>query len=205
MALASVLRRVYVKDELTMPQSVGPVRAARRSRARAHSRAERARLHGRDSARSSDAAQPRCPTEGRGCPGSSTQDCDRSGAAKDVTALVRVRIAHEGEYVRGCVINSRAVRRRTAQVTSLEALRNEFRGERGRGAFGRLDGVPDIAATDRFGEALRLAADGVALMRQNLRRRHVDESDEQIEERLEAWLRGRPMDAPGQVVEGALP
>jgi len=49
------------------------------------------------------------------------------------------------------------------------------------------------------------AGPGVVLMRQNLRRRHVEESDDEIEERLEAWLRDRPMDAPGQVVEGALP
>ena len=65
--------------------------------------------------------------------------------------------------------------------------------------------MPDSPASDRFAETLRLSEDGVALMRQNLRRRHPDESDDQIEERLEAWLRDRPMDAPGKVVEGALP
>ena len=65
--------------------------------------------------------------------------------------------------------------------------------------------MPDSPASDRFEETLRLAEEGVALMRQNLRRRHPAESDGQIEERLEAWLRDRPMDAPGKVVEGALP
>lgn len=65
--------------------------------------------------------------------------------------------------------------------------------------------MPDAAASDRFEETLRLAEAGVSLMRQNLRRRYLDESDDQIEERLEAWLRDRPMDAQGRVVEGALP
>ena len=59
--------------------------------------------------------------------------------------------------------------------------------------------------SERFQEALRLADDGIALMRQNLRRRHPGESEEQIARRLDAWLRDRPMDAPGRVVDGSFP
>ena len=44
----------------------------------------------------------------------------------------------------------------------------------------------------RLRTAFQLHDEGVALMRQNLRRRHPDESDEQIEQRLQAWLRERP-------------
>ena len=65
--------------------------------------------------------------------------------------------------------------------------------------------MSDPAVSERFREALRLAEDGIALMRQNIRRRHVDESDEQIADRLDAWLRDRPMDAPGRVVDGSFP
>jgi len=65
--------------------------------------------------------------------------------------------------------------------------------------------MPDSGVSERFREALRLAEDGIALMRQNLRRRHVGESEEQIADRLDAWLRDRPMDSPGRVVDGSLP
>jgi hypothetical protein len=55
----------------------------------------------------------------------------------------------------------------------------------------------------RFAQAVRMADEGIELMRQNLRRRHPEETDRQIDERLEAWLVDRPLDAPGQVVAGS--
>ncbi|MEE8601302.1 hypothetical protein [Euzebya tangerina] len=45
---------------------------------------------------------------------------------------------------------------------------------------------------ERLRSALALHDAGVALMRQNLRRRHPDEDEEQIAARLRAWLRTRP-------------
>ena len=51
----------------------------------------------------------------------------------------------------------------------------------------------------KFVETVRMADEGIELMRQNLRRRHPDESEAEIDERLEAWLLERPMDAPGRV------
>jgi hypothetical protein len=51
-------------------------------------------------------------------------------------------------------------------------------------------------ASDQAAERLRLALDlfaaGEALMRENLRRRHPDATDDEIEERLCEWLRERP-------------
>ena len=52
----------------------------------------------------------------------------------------------------------------------------------------------------RFAQAVQMADEGIELMRQNLRRRHPDETDRQIDERLDAWLVDRPLDAPGRVV-----
>lgn len=48
-----------------------------------------------------------------------------------------------------------------------------------------------------------MADEGIELMRQNLRRRHPDETGPQIDERLEAWLVDRPLDAPGRVIAGS--
>jgi hypothetical protein len=48
--------------------------------------------------------------------------------------------------------------------------------------------------------ALALHEDGIALMRENLRRRHPGESDGEITARLRLWLRDRPADAPGRPV-----
>ena len=53
------------------------------------------------------------------------------------------------------------------------------------------------AEVRRFWEADRLHVEGLALMRQNLRRRHPGESAEEIEVRLRTWLLDRPADAPG--------
>lgn len=58
----------------------------------------------------------------------------------------------------------------------------------------------------RLRAALDLHEDGVALMRQNLRRAHPDAPDEEIERRLGAWLRERPGaehgDGVGRPIEG---
>lgn len=44
----------------------------------------------------------------------------------------------------------------------------------------------------RLRQALELFDEGMALMRQNLRRRHPQATEEEIERRLHAWLRTRP-------------
>ncbi|MDP8968935.1 MAG: hypothetical protein M3N52_00155 [Actinomycetota bacterium] len=44
----------------------------------------------------------------------------------------------------------------------------------------------------RLRTALALFDDGVALMRQNLRRAHPDAPEEEIERRLRSWLQQRP-------------
>lgn len=52
--------------------------------------------------------------------------------------------------------------------------------------------MSDLKLVERLREALRMHDEGVALMRQNLRRSHPDAGDERIEELLIAWLRERP-------------
>jgi hypothetical protein len=47
-------------------------------------------------------------------------------------------------------------------------------------------------AAERLRFALDMHETGVALMRQNLRRRHPDWSEAQIDERLAEWLATRP-------------
>lgn len=47
-------------------------------------------------------------------------------------------------------------------------------------------------AAARLRAALEMFDDGVALMRQNLRRAHPDAAEDEIERRLRAWLRHRP-------------
>lgn len=67
----------------------------------------------------------------------------------------------------------------------------------------------DHAAQGRISRKLRLAfrlhEEGVSLMRQNLRRRHPDESETEVDTRLLAWLHHRPGaeygDAAGRPVE----
>ena len=60
----------------------------------------------------------------------------------------------------------------------------------------------DSPEARRFAQAVQMADEGIELMRQNLRRRHPDETAPQIDERLEAWLSDRPLDAPGRVIAG---
>jgi hypothetical protein len=50
---------------------------------------------------------------------------------------------------------------------------------------------------ERLRIALDMADTGIALMRQNLRRRHPDASTEDIDRLLRAWLHDRPPDCPG--------
>lgn len=59
--------------------------------------------------------------------------------------------------------------------------------------------VGPVVAAARFRAALTSADMGVALMRQNLRRRHPEASDTEVDDRLRTWLADRPMDAPGIV------
>lgn len=49
----------------------------------------------------------------------------------------------------------------------------------------------ELTPAERFRVALELFEDGVRLMEQNLRREHPDASDDEIEEKLRAWLRHR--------------
>lgn len=52
-------------------------------------------------------------------------------------------------------------------------------------------------------EKLRVALEmqdlGIQIMKSNLRRRFPDASDEEIRDRLRAWLLDRPPDAPGVI------
>ena len=52
--------------------------------------------------------------------------------------------------------------------------------------------VRDPEATARIERAFELYEMAEAMMRQNLRRRFPEESDDQIEQRILAWLRHRP-------------
>ena len=48
------------------------------------------------------------------------------------------------------------------------------------------------AAASRLRQAIEMYAVGLAMMWQNLKRRHPNESDAQLDSRLEAWLHERP-------------
>lgn len=50
----------------------------------------------------------------------------------------------------------------------------------------------DARAAEKLRIAFELFEAGLALMRQNLRRRHPEESEAEIDARLSAWLRERP-------------
>lgn len=62
-----------------------------------------------------------------------------------------------------------------------------------------------VAVVEAFRTTLDLFQTGVDLMRQNLRRRHPQASDEDIERRLGEWLQERPGaesgDCPGRAVD----
>ncbi len=50
----------------------------------------------------------------------------------------------------------------------------------------------ELPAEERLRIALEMADLGIAMMRENLRRRHPGESDDEIERRLVEWLHTRP-------------
>jgi hypothetical protein len=52
----------------------------------------------------------------------------------------------------------------------------------------------------RLHAALAMYDEGVALMRQNLRRRMPDADEAAIDRALSKWLDDRPGDAPGRVI-----
>ena len=52
--------------------------------------------------------------------------------------------------------------------------------------------VISLSIADAFRATLDLFGTGLDLMRQNLRRRHPEAGDEDIERRLQAWLLERP-------------
>ncbi len=54
----------------------------------------------------------------------------------------------------------------------------------------------ELTPVEKLRLALEMSADAEELMRQNLRRRHPDEDEAQIEARLDAWFLDRP-GAPG--------
>lgn len=60
-----------------------------------------------------------------------------------------------------------------------------------------------MSAADRLELTLDLFEFGVEVMRSNLRRRHADAGEREIERRLAEWLRHRPGaehgDAPGPI------
>lgn len=51
---------------------------------------------------------------------------------------------------------------------------------------------------ERFRITVDLAETGVDLMRENLKRRHPEADDDEIESLLRAWRQDRPPDAPGR-------
>lgn len=55
-----------------------------------------------------------------------------------------------------------------------------------------LEGNTPEAASARFRLTVQLADAGIDMMRQNLRRRHPEASEEEIASRLRDWLRERP-------------
>jgi len=57
-----------------------------------------------------------------------------------------------------------------------------------------------MSAARKLLDALELWEDGVRLMRENLRRRHPDATDEQLEDELARWLAGPEIDEPDRVV-----
>ena len=66
-------------------------------------------------------------------------------------------------------------------------------------------GSASPAKVDSFRMALDLFQIGVDVMRQNLRRRHPEARDDEIEQRLGEWLQERPGaecgDCPGRPVD----
>lgn len=66
----------------------------------------------------------------------------------------------------------------------------------------------ELTPSEKFRVALDLFETGVRLMRQNLEREYPDATEEEIDERLKAWLGHRPGaehgDCPGRRLEWPL-
>lgn len=56
----------------------------------------------------------------------------------------------------------------------------------------RMESEPELTPAEKLRVALDLMEAGIALMRQNLRRRYPTESQQEIDQRLQAWLLERP-------------
>lgn len=54
--------------------------------------------------------------------------------------------------------------------------------------------VRDPEIMRRFAETMELFEAAVAIQRQNIRRRHPELSEDEVDERLQAWLLDRPGD-----------
>ncbi|MEW6279969.1 MAG: hypothetical protein AB1758_15170 [Candidatus Eremiobacterota bacterium] len=52
--------------------------------------------------------------------------------------------------------------------------------------------APELSALEKFRQAMEMVDSGHEMMRLNLKREYPDESEEQIEARLVAWIRQRP-------------
>ena len=63
-----------------------------------------------------------------------------------------------------------------------------------------MDDSPETTPAERLQIALQLHDEGVALMRQNLRRRNPEAGEDEIEEMLVAWLHERPGAEHGDAV-----
>lgn len=57
-----------------------------------------------------------------------------------------------------------------------------------------------MSTAQKLLDTLELWEDGVRMMRENLRRRHPDASEEQVEDELARWLAGPDIDEPDRVV-----
>lgn len=53
----------------------------------------------------------------------------------------------------------------------------------------------------RFRATLELMETGMALQRQNIRRRHPDASEAEIDRLFDEWLLERPLDGPGRRID----
>jgi hypothetical protein len=62
----------------------------------------------------------------------------------------------------------------------------------------------DSEVGERLLDALEMWADGVTIMRENLRRRSPLASDAEIEQAVSTWLEGTPVDEPDRKI-GAWP
>lgn len=64
----------------------------------------------------------------------------------------------------------------------------------------RVARVRRETAAERLELALVMQAEGLTLMRENLRRRHPNATEREIDKLFDAWLLDRPLDAPGRLI-----